>query len=330
MPLLRPLAVLLSALASLLLAGAALRGRPAGPRRRASRTGELRAIARRRSSALATSGEPRAAPILEALAAGQLYVRKSDKRVFIGKADGNQLRSTDAIDRQAAPARDAEAELEPRPRQQPAARRDRGRASARSRLLSPDPRRRAAAPPRRCSSAAMPTALPALDRRWPPRRTRASSARMSRRAPPACSPSDAPTAQKLDGDRRCCARAATAMRSACCIAAGRQPSDGEVKAAAAAGAASIEQTLAAWEAAQNVWYGISLGSVLLLAAIGLAITFGVMGVINMAHGEMVMLGAYTTFVVQEVIRTSAPAPVRRLAADRAAARLPGRRAASAS
>src|SRR5690606_12489708 len=50
---------------------------------------------------------------------------------------------------------------------------------------------------------------------------------------------------------------------------------------------------------QNVWFGISLGSVLLLAAIGLAITFGVMGVINMAHGEMVMLGAYTTYVVQE-------------------------------
>ena len=46
---------------------------------------------------------------------------------------------------------------------------------------------------------------------------------------------------------------------------------------------------------------------LLLAAIGLAITFGVMGVINMAHGEMVMLGAYTTFVVQEMIRTSTPA-----------------------
>ena len=53
---------------------------------------------------------------------------------------------------------------------------------------------------------------------------------------------------------------------------------------------------------QNAWYGVSLGSVLLLAAIGLAITFGVMGVINMAHGEMVMLGAYTTFVVQQIIR----------------------------
>ncbi len=58
---------------------------------------------------------------------------------------------------------------------------------------------------------------------------------------------------------------------------------------------------------QNAWYGLSLGSVLLLAAIGLAITFGVMGVINMAHGEMVMLGAYTTFVVQELIRTHNPA-----------------------
>ena len=51
---------------------------------------------------------------------------------------------------------------------------------------------------------------------------------------------------------------------------------------------------------------MSLGSVLLLAAIGLAITFGVMGIINMAHGEMVMLGAYVTFMVQEIIRTNYP------------------------
>jgi urea transport system permease protein len=79
-----------------------------------------------------------------------------------------------------------------------------------------------------------------------------------------------------------------------------------VKQFAADTIASIERTLAAWETVQNAWYGISLGSVLLLAAIGLAITFGVMGVINMAHGEMVMLGAYTTFVVQEVIRTRYP------------------------
>jgi urea transport system permease protein len=49
---------------------------------------------------------------------------------------------------------------------------------------------------------------------------------------------------------------------------------------------------------ENLYFGLALGAVLLLAAIGLAITFGVMGVINMAHGEMIMLGAYTTYVVQ--------------------------------
>jgi len=79
-----------------------------------------------------------------------------------------------------------------------------------------------------------------------------------------------------------------------------------VKKAAADAIASIQNSLALWSGVQNAWYGLSLGSVLLLAAIGLAITFGVMGVINMAHGEMVMLGAYTTFVVQEIIRTSYP------------------------
>ena len=79
-----------------------------------------------------------------------------------------------------------------------------------------------------------------------------------------------------------------------------------VKDAAEAAAKSIETDLAMWSGAQNVWYGLSLGSVLLLAAIGLAITFGVMGIINMAHGEMVMIGAYVTFVVQEIIRTKAP------------------------
>jgi urea transport system permease protein len=80
----------------------------------------------------------------------------------------------------------------------------------------------------------------------------------------------------------------------------------EVADAANAAIRTIEQNLKLLEAVQNVWYGLSLGSVLLLAAIGLAITFGVMGVINMAHGEMVMLGAYTTFTVQELFRAYAP------------------------
>ncbi|MCC5872691.1 MAG: urea ABC transporter permease subunit UrtB [Gammaproteobacteria bacterium] len=69
----------------------------------------------------------------------------------------------------------------------------------------------------------------------------------------------------------------------------------------------IDRNLARWQQVQNLWFGLSLGSVLLLAAMGLAITFGVMGVINMAHGEMIMIGAYTTFVVQGILRGISPA-----------------------
>jgi urea transport system permease protein len=69
---------------------------------------------------------------------------------------------------------------------------------------------------------------------------------------------------------------------------------------------AIDRRLQLWSIVQSVYYGLSLGSVLLLAAAGLAITFGVMGVINMAHGEMVMIGAYVTFVVQQVMHAYLP------------------------
>ncbi len=69
---------------------------------------------------------------------------------------------------------------------------------------------------------------------------------------------------------------------------------------------AIDRKLWLFGIAENLLFGISLGSVLLLAAIGLAITFGVMGVINMAHGEMIMLGAYSTFMVQEIFRSVVP------------------------
>lgn len=91
------------------------------------------------------------------------------------------------------------------------------------------------------------------------------------------------------------------------ILIGASRSDDEVvKAAADKAVALVQSSLAYWGQLQNIYYGMSLGSVLLLAAIGLAITFGVMGVINMAHGEMIMLGAYTTFMVQQVLEAHAP------------------------
>src|ERR1019366_9538271 len=64
--------------------------------------------------------------------------------------------------------------------------------------------------------------------------------------------------------------------------------------------------LAYYEWIGTVFTGISLGSVLLLAALGLAITYGLMGVINMAHGEMMMLGAYATYLVQNLFRQYLP------------------------
>jgi urea transport system permease protein len=80
----------------------------------------------------------------------------------------------------------------------------------------------------------------------------------------------------------------------------------EVKTLAASVEAALERKVLWVSTLANLFYGLSLGSVLLLAALGLAITFGLMRVINMAHGEMLMLGAYSTFVVQNVVRQIAP------------------------
>ncbi len=63
---------------------------------------------------------------------------------------------------------------------------------------------------------------------------------------------------------------------------------------------SIDDRVAGFRLAENIFFGLSLGSVLLLSAIGLSITFGVMGVINMAHGELMMIGAYVTWMVQQL------------------------------
>jgi urea transport system permease protein len=74
--------------------------------------------------------------------------------------------------------------------------------------------------------------------------------------------------------------------------------DDPVGRAAAKALKQIDFDVQLYGHAETLFFGLSLGSVLVLAAIGLAITFGVMGVINMAHGELIMLGAYTTYLVQ--------------------------------
>jgi len=83
-------------------------------------------------------------------------------------------------------------------------------------------------------------------------------------------------------------------------------SDFEVRDSAKKAISSIERRQFFIDQIANLFYGMSLGSILLLAALGLAITFGLMGVINMAHGEMLMIGAYSTFVIQNLFKEYLP------------------------
>ena len=77
--------------------------------------------------------------------------------------------------------------------------------------------------------------------------------------------------------------------------------DADVRNSAKTALININSKLRVYAAIETLFFGLSLGAVLVLAAIGLAITFGVMGVINMAHGELMMLGAYTTYVMQQLL-----------------------------
>jgi urea transport system permease protein len=83
-------------------------------------------------------------------------------------------------------------------------------------------------------------------------------------------------------------------------------SDPAVRTAAETSLAQVKRKLLIGELLGQAFSGLSLGSILLLAALGLAITFGLLGVINMAHGEMLMLGAYSTYMVQVLFQRFAP------------------------
>lgn len=84
-------------------------------------------------------------------------------------------------------------------------------------------------------------------------------------------------------------------------ATANQDSETEVREAAREAMDFIQARIAWYRFMENLFFGLSAGSVLMLAAIGLAITFGVMGVINMAHGELIMIGAYTTWFIQTLM-----------------------------
>jgi len=247
---------------------------------------------------IAATGHPQAQAIIEALADGRLMAHAATKTVFIRDKDGKLLRPATGEVAADAPADVSAVRVNNRVRRSIQA------ALGSMTLLAPDPARRRAAAAAVFRSRDV-NALEAVD------------AALAKETDPSVKPAleharaaiillkaDAPAADRIAAVNVLAARGdqdtLALLRS---LPRDTPPALHEASVDAVA---AIERQLAVWEMGQNVVYGLSLGSVLLLAAIGLAITFGVMGVINMAHGEMVMIGAYVTFVVQEWIRVNNP------------------------
>jgi urea transport system permease protein len=249
---------------------------------------------RRGVESLALSGEPRAGAILSAMHDGRLYARP-DKKLFIKTTDG-------WIDAQTG-EKTADAGAPKPVRLNNNLRRTLDASLGALRLFDPDAnaRRTAAESLFKAREAAT---LPVLERAIA-KETDGGALRSMQQARAAIllSASDTTEATRLSPVATLRARGDIDARAVLSTLSGQPDA---VKQAADSAIAAIDWNLKLWELAQDAYYGLSLGSVLLLAAAGLAITFGVMGVINMAHGELVMLGAYTTFLVQGAIRAHAP------------------------
>ncbi|WP_425475565.1 urea ABC transporter permease subunit UrtB [Mesorhizobium quangtriensis] len=250
---------------------------------------------------LVATGDTSVERPLLALADGNLYFRKSDSGVFIGSETGQVVNLADPLTGEAV-GEEAKAAVT-KVRVNNSLRRTIRDVLGTLTLGSDDPAVRLAAAETMFGNPD-PDAIPALDAAIEKEAVASVRAKLQQARAAAVLQSDLPEAEKLAAIDLIAARG---DRAALSFLTGYEArAEGPLKEAAADAVTKMNASLAIWAAAQNVWYGLSLGSVLLLAAIGLAITFGVMGVINMAHGEMVMLGAYTTFVVQNVIRTSFP------------------------
>jgi len=252
---------------------------------------------------LASLGDPKVIPLLEALRDGRLYHRKTDGRLVITEKAGKGYRLTDALSGELLGGAKRRAVKKVRVNN-----RVRGAIKAalsQLDLFSADPHRRLAAAQSALSHGSgrmiglLENALSA--------ETDAAVRESMEFALLGARLKAGSTAERLAAVAALSSSTAADVRSLLGAIANDPKQDETVRKAAAAAIQRIEDTLFFLGLGLNVFQGISLGSVLLLAALGLAITFGVMGVINMAHGEMIMLGAYSTFVVQELFRAFLPA-----------------------
>ena len=248
--------------------------------------------------ALVALGDPAALPVLRAMLDGRLFRVKATGRLAIGEKDGRRYDIADALTGEAL------GQVKKRKLKKVSVNNKlRGRlrlAIGGLALTGGAPAERAAAA-RALVKGGAAAMLPALDRALE-READADTAAAMRIA------RDAIQAKAGDKPARLAAIAALegildrdVMVVLGALSLPDNEPDAEIRRAAADALAATEAMGRVYGALETLFFGISLGSVLLLAAIGLAITFGVMGVINMAHGEMIMLGAYTTYAVQQAL-----------------------------
>ena len=252
-------------------------------------------------NALAATGDPMVVPVLEALAEGDLYVRNSDNKVYLTKKKGSNYALVDPASGESV-GEETKSGISKIKVNNNLRRTIRSALGALT-LLSPDRKVRLEAANTILKAPSGDTLEMVESALASEKDFEVKKVLLEARAASLLS-SDRPVEEKLAAIATI--RAAGGRDSLQLLQTVAQSADPELKDDIDSAISALQTTAEFWNAGQNVWYGISLGSVLLLAAIGLAITFGVMGIINMAHGEMVMLGAYTTFMVQEVIRTSYP------------------------
>ena len=251
---------------------------------------------------LVATGDERAAAVLDAFLNGKLFYRKADKRVFIMQKSGSVYVLIDPASGQEA-GEEKKSKIKKIPINNKLRGQLKGVLGAMTLMSADIDKRRHAAD--EVFKANDPSMLPVLQKALAREDDADVKDRMIRAQAAIVLEYSEDTAARIEAAKilEDFTDPDVAALLGKMAASGQDPA--VVKAASDA-QASVKSGLATWAFLGNLFQGVSLGSVLLLAAVGLAITFGVMGVINMAHGEMVMLGAYTTFMVQEVFRNYFP------------------------
>ena len=249
------------------------------------------------------AGHPRARAVLTALLEDRLYFRSADNKIFLVKNAEGDVASYTLVD--PLTGRDAgEAPLDAMTKigSNNRLRRSLRTTLARFGLSSPDAAVRLSAVQDMLRSLDEPSVALLRDRQKVETDAMVRTAIETGLAMADLDGSDA--AARLAAVQTLSSRVSSDVRNRLARFAERSPdgffveSDAAVREAAAAALEKIDSRRSLYSAIETLFFGLSLGSVLVLIATGLAITFGVMGVINMAHGELMMLGAYTTYLVQ--------------------------------